>query len=255
MVRGIGKFREYFTEFPGNYIIIGGTACDLLISEAGLRPRATKDIDIILIVEALKPKFVSQFWKFIKDGDYQTRQKSEEVRKYYRFDHPVNNDFPLVLELFSRNPEIFDLAEDTHLTPIPVDDDLSSLSAILMNEDYYRFTLNHSSVHDQIHIANTEALICLKAKAFLEISDRIAKGSKEDGRQLKKHKADVFRLAVMLSGNIVIELPESIKNDFDAFAKTIANDLPDKALFKEMGLGNVNVNDLFENIMTIFGLK
>jgi hypothetical protein len=47
MVKGLTKFKEYFSKYPSNYMIIGGTACDLIISEAGLKPRATKDIDII----------------------------------------------------------------------------------------------------------------------------------------------------------------------------------------------------------------
>ncbi len=43
------------------FVIIGGTACDIIIDEAGFTPRATKDIDIIIVVEALSPDFVTQF--------------------------------------------------------------------------------------------------------------------------------------------------------------------------------------------------
>ncbi len=53
MVRGLDTFKKYFEDYPDNYVIIGGTACDLIIDEAGFTPRATKDIDIILVVEAL----------------------------------------------------------------------------------------------------------------------------------------------------------------------------------------------------------
>jgi hypothetical protein len=31
MVRGLEKFREYFTDYPDSYIIIGGTALDRVI--------------------------------------------------------------------------------------------------------------------------------------------------------------------------------------------------------------------------------
>jgi hypothetical protein len=54
MVKGLEKFREYFKDFTGSFAIIGGTACDIAIDEAGLKPRATKDIDIILIAEVLR---------------------------------------------------------------------------------------------------------------------------------------------------------------------------------------------------------
>lgn len=53
MVRGLDVFRNYFQSYPDSYVIIGGTACDIIIDESGLIPRATKDIDIILVVEAL----------------------------------------------------------------------------------------------------------------------------------------------------------------------------------------------------------
>ena len=122
MVIGIDKFKEYFKNFTGSYIIIGGTACDIILDDAGFTPRATRDIDMILIVEALKSEFVKQFWAFIKEADYERKEKSEDKRKYYRFLKPKNKEFPKQVELFSRIPDI-DLEEDTHLTPIPVDDD------------------------------------------------------------------------------------------------------------------------------------
>ncbi|MDD3744683.1 MAG: hypothetical protein PHX54_13755, partial [Lentimicrobiaceae bacterium] len=75
MVRGLNIFKKYFEEYPDNYVIIGGTACDLIIDEAGFTPRATKDIDIILVVEALSPEFVKQFWQFVTDGNYERKEK------------------------------------------------------------------------------------------------------------------------------------------------------------------------------------
>ncbi|UBM61559.1 hypothetical protein LA303_09040 [Candidatus Sulfidibacterium hydrothermale] len=213
MVRGIEKFREYFKDFPNSYIIIGGTACDIIIEDAGLKPRATKDFDIILVVEALEPEFVQQFWSFIKDGNYGQKEKSPEERKYYRFLNPENTSFPKQVELFSRIPDLLDLDIDTHLTPIPVDDDLSSLSAILMDEDYYNFTIQHSTVEEGVHLANIEALICLKAKAFIDMSARKANGENIDDRNIRKHKTDVFRMAVMLPAENTFELPPAIKND------------------------------------------
>jgi hypothetical protein len=54
-------------------VIIGGTACDIMISEFGFRPRATKDIDIILLVEALIADFARQFWSFVVAPPQATR--------------------------------------------------------------------------------------------------------------------------------------------------------------------------------------
>lgn len=38
-------------------------------------PRATKDIDIILIVEALSSDFAAKFWEFVKTAGYRQRNK------------------------------------------------------------------------------------------------------------------------------------------------------------------------------------
>jgi len=44
MVRGLDIFKKYFEQYTENYVIIGGTACDIIIDEASFVPRATKDI-------------------------------------------------------------------------------------------------------------------------------------------------------------------------------------------------------------------
>lgn len=255
MVRGLDRFKEYFKEYPHNYVIIGGTACDIIIDEAGFVPRATKDIDIILVVEALDSEFVKRFWQFINDGKYQQREKSNGDKEYYRFIKPENTDFPHQIELFSRTPDVIVLEGDAHLTPIPVDDDLSSLSAILLSEDYYRYMIEHSQTENGLHHANIEALICLKAKAFLEIKERIDKGSPEDARHMRKHKADVFRLTVLLPVGTAYELPETMQADINEFAELTATDLPDKAIFKEMGLGDIDPTNVFEQFKTSFNVS
>ena len=58
---GLDKFKEAFAQFSDNYVIIGGTA---------VRPRATHDIDMIVVVERMTPDFGRHFWDFIKEGGY-----------------------------------------------------------------------------------------------------------------------------------------------------------------------------------------
>ena len=252
MVAGLDIFKKYFEQYPDNFIIIGGTACDIIIGEAGFTPRVTKDIDIVLIVEALSTEFVQQFWQFIKDGDYGDREKSKDQRQYYRFKRPSNTDFPFQIELFSRIPDVIVLPPDSHLTPIPVDDNLSSLSAILLNDEYYNYMIEHSQFEDGLHLANIEALICLKMMAFLEIKERIEYGSKEDSKQLKKHKADIFRLALMLTPDTEFILPSAIQNNMNQFIEAIRSEIPDGAIFKEMGLGSIDAKKVFEQLKKSF---
>ncbi|MEO8764642.1 MAG: hypothetical protein ABI416_10165, partial [Ginsengibacter sp.] len=175
-------------------------------------------------------------------------------RKYYRFLKPANNEFPYQLELFSRIPDLLDVNEGAHLTHIPVDADLSSLSAILMNKEYYDFTLAHCTLDDSLQSANMEALVCLKAKAFLDMNERKSKSDTVEEKQIKKHKGDIFRLSATIAANVAFELPESIQKDMQVFVEIIKNDLPGKSIFKEMGLGNINPEIILQQFVKSFQL-
>lgn len=254
MVRGIDVFTKYFEQYPFNYVIIGGTACDIIVSESGFRPRATKDIDIILVVEALDSAFAMQFWKFVNEGMYELREKSHPERQYYRFKKPGNAEFPFQIELFSRTPDILDVPEESRFTPIPIDDEITSLSAILMNSDYYQFTIAGSKLFKGIRIANIETLICLKARAFIDLKEAKERGERIDSEKINKHKLDIFRLAVFITGDDMIVLPECIKADLQLFAKMLKPDLPGNAIFKEMGMANTNPNLVYNQLIRVFNL-
>lgn len=255
MVKGLDTFREFFKDYTHCYILSGGTACDEQLAKAGVVFRATKDLDIVLIVEALDHLFIDHFWSFIRDGRYGTRQKSSGERKYYRFKEPKNEVFPEQLELFTRNPDLLDLAEHTHLTPIPVDADLSSLSAILMNDDYYHFTIDTSEIVSGLHYALPTTLICLKAKAYLELSYRKQLGDKVNSRDIKKHRNDIFRMATILANRDKVVLPETIAKDMTSFLSDFEAYRPDlRSVLKNMGMGNLRSEDLIEQINSTFNL-
>lgn len=237
MVKGIDIFRDFFREFAGNYILIGGAACDVHMSRAGLHFRATRDLDIVLVVEALNSAFIQKFWEFIKEGNYHNRQKSVGKRKYYRFIKPEKEGYPFQLELFAAKPQLLNLPDESRLTPIPAGEDISSLSAILMDEDYYNFVKEHSTVRGNLHVAQTEALICLKARAFLDLQNRRERGEEVDERSVRKHKNDVIRLAVLLTSEKSLKLPSSIALDMEKFLRVIEESPPDyKLLGKNMGI-------------------
>ena len=60
MVSGLEKFKEFFEDYGNNYVLIGGTACSIIFDEIGLDFRATKDLDIVLIIENLNDDFANQ---------------------------------------------------------------------------------------------------------------------------------------------------------------------------------------------------
>ena len=137
MVNGFTKFKEKFQSFENQYVIIGGTACDLIMENEELPFRATKDIDIVLIVESITAEFGRRFWEYVKEAGYEHLNKSTGKAQFYRFTSPKSKEYPYMIEIFSRNPDFIILEEDAILTPLPIDDEISSLSAILLNEAYY----------------------------------------------------------------------------------------------------------------------
>ncbi|VFB15707.1 Uncharacterised protein [Urinicoccus massiliensis] len=66
MINGFIKFKERFHGFENQYVIIGGTACTLIMENEELAFRATKDIDIVLIVESITAEFLGSFGTILK---------------------------------------------------------------------------------------------------------------------------------------------------------------------------------------------
>ena len=92
---------------------------------------------MVLIVEALTPEFGRRFWQFVRDGGYENRAKGTELPQLYRFEKPKTVGFPYMIELFSKTEDTLRSEDASPCVPLPLGDDLSSLSAILLNEDYY----------------------------------------------------------------------------------------------------------------------
>ena len=103
MVSGFTKFKERFQGFENQYVIIGGTACDLIMENEELPFRATKDVDIVLIVESITAKFGRQFWEYVKEAGYEHLNKSTGNAQFYRFTSPKSKEYPYMIEIFSRN--------------------------------------------------------------------------------------------------------------------------------------------------------
>ena len=51
MVAGLECFRDYFKDFPEDYILIGGVACELILNSMQLQFRVTNDFDRVIIAE------------------------------------------------------------------------------------------------------------------------------------------------------------------------------------------------------------
>ncbi|GMQ77077.1 MAG: hypothetical protein BMS9Abin01_2388 [Gammaproteobacteria bacterium] len=250
LVRGLDNFRTHFADFPDRYVLIGGTACALAMDEAGLNFRATKDLDIVLLIEALDVAFVKAFWKFVEQGQYDNRQKSTGDRQYYRFYSPSDKKFPEMLELFSRRPDILEVDDNSGLTPIPVDDEVSSLSAILMDEDYYALIHAGKRDIDGLPVVGAEHLIPLKAKAWLDLLSRKERGERIDSKDVKKHKNDVFRLYQLLTTTTRIDLPTGIVSHLAEFLSRLEKD--GDIDLQNLGIKSKTLDDAIEELRAIY---
>ncbi len=249
MVKGLELFKEHFKDYADSFVIIGGTACSVLLKAAGTEFRVTKDIDIILAVEVLKPDFGKAFWDFVKNGGYQNLQQSTGKKICYRFTQP-SDGYPGMLELFSSKPEGFDLTKGSHLTPIPFDGEVSSLSAILLDGDYYAFVRAGRQIVQGLPVLGPEYLIPLKAKAFLDLSMKREKGEKIDSKNIRKHQGDVFRLFPLLTEQTRIVLITTIAEDMKGFLQSIPSDVD----LKNFGINNMDLAEVLKNLRTIYGL-
>lgn len=244
MVSGIDIFREHFSNFKDQYTVIGGFACDLLMTDAGLDFRQTVDIDMVLTVEALTTEFAKAFWEFIDQGGYQARQRSNGKPEFYRFVNPTDSAYPKMIELFSRPQNNVSLHPDTHLMPLHIDDEVSSLSAILLNDDYYHFLLDGRTVTDGISILDAEHIIPLKMKAWLDLKDKKAQGIHVNSRDIRKHRLDVFRLFQLVREDQQIVVPASVGADIDDFISQMQE--------TDIRLSDIGISRSKESILEIY---
>ena len=251
MVKGLEIFREHFRNYADRYVLIGGAACDIAMTGAGLEFRATKDLDIVLYVEALDAAFVLAFWEFVRAGGYEVQEKSTGEKQFYRFQKPTNADYPFMLELFSRQPDVLQVAEGSHLTPLPLEEDISSLSAILLDNEYYAFIREGSIEADGVPTVGAARLIALKARAWLDLTERQKRGEKIDSKTIKKHKNDVFRLFQILDPANDPAVPEAVKRDIREFITRMRDEDVD---LKALGIRGATRELILEEIANAYRL-
>ena len=252
MVRGFQSFKEWFLGYENEYTVIGGVACDILMENAGQEFRATKDLDMVLMVEALTPGFVSRFWEYVREAEYEHRNKSSGNVQFYRFTNPKDKSWLYMIELFSRKPDEVFLSGEPVLTPLRVEDEISSLSAILLDETYYAFLRAGRIIIDGVPVLETKHLIPFKAKAYIDNVMRKKNGEQVDSKNIKKHKNDVFRLLLMLSDNETeLSLPEYIRNDMLSFINMMTDEQVD---VKALGGGHLSKDELLTRLMSVYGL-
>ena len=84
-VAGWERFRDKFAGYENSYTVIGGFACEILLRSEQRAFRATKDIDMIILMEDRFQEFGHIFWSFIKEGGYKCGWRQNPDLHYYRY--------------------------------------------------------------------------------------------------------------------------------------------------------------------------
>jgi len=250
-VKGLNLFRDHLRDFADRYVLIGGTACDLVMSDVGLHFRATRDLDIVLCIEALDKVFAEAFWAFVRAGEYRLQETATGKKRFYRFQAPAKPEYPAMLELFSRVPEALTVADESHLTPIPIDEEISSLSAILLDDAYYGWIQVGKRYIEGVPVVGPEYLIPLKAKAWLDLSARREAGAGIDSKTIRKHKNDVFRLFQVIDPGARPMTPPAVSRDMDEFIGRIAAEQVD---LKALGIARASTEEILAILRGVYGM-
>lgn len=251
MVKGLDLFSRAFEPFQNQYVLIGGTAATLRMEEEALPFRATKDLDLVLHVEALTPDFGAAFWAFVDAGGYEIRQVGDSGKcMLYRFQKPRDPAYPAMLELFSRVPDSLRPGSG-QFTRIPFEEAVASLSAIVLDDEYYRFILAARNLRNGLAFIGEDRLIPLKAIAWLDLSERKARGEKVDSNDVRKHARDVLRLSMLFTEQTRIALPPRIAGDMRQFLARLVE--ANEVRPADMGI-NEPLPALAERIARAYGL-
>ncbi len=213
------------------------------------RCRVTKDLDIVLCIEALSKEFVEHFWDFVKNGHYKTIKKSTGDKCFYRFTDPDNKEYPVMLEILSRKPSILTEREPGSIIPMILEEEIVSLSAILLNEEYYQFIMNLRFEIDGLIVADERCLIPLKARAWLDLKQRKQDGEAVRSRDIKKHKNDIYRMTQLLTNISIENVPKLISDDIQLFVENIEDK---DILLKQLRIENLTIAIISKRLVQVY---
>lgn len=238
-VEGIEKFKQVFSKYSDFYVLIGGSACDLLAQSIDERFRATKDLDIVILTDMPKgsphahsargsiaeassaEKFAKTLWNFIEKGKYSAWTDKHDAARFYRFEKPKTSGYPHMIELFARNVDFLLKNEQAHIRPLHMGDEVSSLSAIILDDNYYEFIKSGATVLDGLSILDAIHLIPLKMRAHIDLNKKKRDGMHINEADLKKHRKDVVRLLNFIPPVKTLPLPKKLKSDALEFLETL----------------------------------
>ena len=155
-----------------------------------------------------------------------------------------------MIEIFSRKPDNLVLPDNAVLTPIPLDEELSSLSAILLDNNYYDFIKSGIIQIDGVALLDAIHLIPLKTKAWVDLSGKKAlNAASVDSKDIKKHKNDIYRLTSLLTAEVQIKIPVEIYEDIQNFINAAKSD---SVNLKQIGIRDMTISDVIKRLQAAY---
>lgn len=214
-VHGLKHFTDFFASLSEHYVIIGGIATNFFLLANDLITRRTKDIDLVVLANP-NQRFADRLRDYVTQGRYQIEADSTGKRRNYRFRNPNDPVFPKQIEVFSTAPLELALSADQRIVPFVTSPGLESLSAILMDADYFALVTSTNIIQMGVPLLSSNGLIPLKVRAFIDLDSRRRQGERIDQSDIRKHRNDIIRLTQTLDLG-VFKIAEGIKSDLRAF--------------------------------------
>ena len=83
---------------------------------------------------------------------------------------------------------------------------------------------DHPGSQDEGHDLDEGLLIPFKARAFLDLTERLEAAGNVHRDDIRKHRNDVFRLVQLLPQDASFELPKPIRQDLESFVNRVQAD-------------------------------
>ncbi len=234
MIAKIQRFCSFFSEHKDCYALLGGAACSVWYMNRRPHFRPTKDVDVVLLIEALSQNasFMERFHEFIERYAYHGESCGLNEQGHLRMfrlltDHP---EVPAQIEILSRKGDIPLLPPHRHTAPLIIENRHTYLSCILMDDEYYHFLRHHVTLREGIPVPTKASLIALKIKAYLNLREVRETATDEKQKQntipseqeMNKHMKDVFFLLTGVQpSEDSTTIPDAIAHDVRQFEKLV----------------------------------
>ncbi|MDO4337891.1 MAG: hypothetical protein Q4C91_07360 [Eubacteriales bacterium] len=129
--------------------------------------------------------------------------------------------------------------------------DISSLSAILLDDDYYEFLKQGKVTIDGVTVLDAAYLIPFKAKAWMDLTERKASGEHIDSKNIKKHKNDVFRLTELIDPMVKVVAPRRVYVDIQEFVDRMKDEPID---IKKLGIIGRTKDQILQEVGELYVL-